>query len=72
MKHKSYISAYLRLCQATVEFEYSSFHFEIIKILKVLTLLQNHFYLFKSSIEAGMKISKLLFCHGKKGGLKFW
>ena len=38
--------------------------------MKVPTILQNHFYLFKSSIEAGMKISELLFCYGKKGWFK--
>ena len=67
MKHKSYISVYIRLCHTTEESECSSFHFEviaIIKILKVLTILENHFYLLKASIEAGMKISEFLFCHG--------
>ena len=67
MKHKSYISVYIRLCHTTEESECSSFHFEIIVHYYNTESTENTtkslFFLFKSSIEAGMKISELLFCH---------
>ena len=65
MKHKSYISIYIRLCHTTEESECSSFHFEIIVHYKNIESTDNttKSFLFKSSIEAGMKISELLFCH---------